>query len=278
MKRLREKLHSQSGMSILLALLMFLVCAMVAASVLGAAASNAGKIRSNQVEHQKYLTLSSAIRLICDELERAEYIGKYQVYEWDTPAETNDKGNIIIPAKYYFYVKQIPGEYSCGDLTAQLPLGKELDAIFGEQFNKLGYEKLTANIEASQVTHRLTVALPDGLDGYPYPKAPDNPTAYEVPKEVTVEVTLNHDTRHIMVKAWLGGGDAPPDDGSNTMSAELVAKVADPSEGLKDGNPLVIDYSPGGRIPGTSSLGTAKDPQNTFPMEWELRWIKKGAA
>ena len=277
MKRLREKLHSKSGMSILLALLMFLVCAMVAASVLGAAASNAGKIRSNQVEHQKYLTLSSAMRLICDELERAEYIGQYQVYEWETPAETDNKGNIITPAKYYFYVEQRPGEYSCGDLTAQLPLGKELDAIFGEQFNKLGYGKLTTNIVTNQVTHRLTVTLPDGLDGYPYPKAPDNPTAYEVSRKVTVEVTLNHDTRHITVKAWLGGGDAPPEDDSNTMSAELVAKIADASKGLKDGNPLVIDYSPGGQIPGDSPSG-AGDSRSTSTMKWELHWIKKGAA
>lgn len=273
MKRLRGKLHSQSGISILLALLMFLVCAMVAASVLGAAASNAGKIRSNQVEHQKYLTLSSAIRLICDELERAEYIGQYQVYEWSVTVP-GDNGEAI--TTNYFYVKQIPGKYSCGDLTTQLPLGKELNKIFSKQFAGAGYEALSG-AEVEDPTPRTLIVTLDGLDGYPAPKDPDKPTAYEVPKKVTVEVTLSHDTRHIMVKAWLGGG-APPDDGSNTMSAELVAKAADPSEGLKDGNPLVIDYSPGGRIPGTSSLGTAKDPQKTFPMKWELRWIKKGAA
>ncbi len=82
MRRLREKLHSESGASILLALLMFLVCGMVASSILAAATSNAGKARSNQVEHQKYLTLSSAIRLVADELERAEYTGQYNLYEW----------------------------------------------------------------------------------------------------------------------------------------------------------------------------------------------------
>ena len=46
MKTLNRKLHSQRGASILLALLFLLACMMVAASVLMAAASNAGKIRS----------------------------------------------------------------------------------------------------------------------------------------------------------------------------------------------------------------------------------------
>lgn len=273
MKRLREKLHSKSGMSILLALLMFLVCAMVAASVLGAAASNAGKIRSNQVEHQKYLTLSSAMRLICDELERAEYTGQYQVYEWSV-AVTGDDGKPITTD--YFYVEQLSGKYSCGDLTAQLPLGKELDEIFSKKFVDAGYKALSgAAVEDS--TKRTLIVTLDGLNGYPAPKDPNNPTAYEVPRKVTVAVTLNHDTRHITVKAWLGGGNAPPEDDSNTMSAELVAKIADASEGLKDGNPLVINYTPGGRIPGDSPSG-AGDSRSTSTMKWELHWIKKGAA
>lgn len=53
MKTLNRKLHSQRGASILLALLFLLACMMVAASVLMAAASNAGKIRSNYEEQQR---------------------------------------------------------------------------------------------------------------------------------------------------------------------------------------------------------------------------------
>lgn len=277
MKRLREKLHGQSGMSILLALLMFLVCVMVAASVLAAATSNAGKIRSNQVEHQKYLTLSSAIRLICDELERAEYIGQYQVYEWSTPEGKDDQGNVITPAVNYFYVKQATGKYSCDRLTAQLPLRKELDEIFSKQFTGGGYRPL-GGTDIEVPTKRTLIVTLDGLDGYPAPKDPAKPTVYEVPQEVTVEVTLSHSTRHITVTAWLGGGDAPPDDGSNVMSAELVAKVADSFGALQDGNPLVIDYNPGGRSPGGSPSGEAKETKITSTMKWELHWIKKGAA
>ena len=79
MRRMRGKWESQSGASILLALLFLLVCMMVSASVLMAAASNAGKIRSNYEEQQRYLALSSALRLVAGELERAEYRGRYDV-------------------------------------------------------------------------------------------------------------------------------------------------------------------------------------------------------
>ena len=271
MKRLSKKLRSESGASILLALLMFLVCVMVAASILAAASSNAGKARSTQAEHQKYLTLSSALRLICDELERAEYIGKYKVFEWSVTSGEGDERTTTD----YFYVKQVEGDYSCGDLTDQLPLGKELDAIFGEQFNKSGYGKLTGNIEPNQVIHHLTVTLPDGLDGYPY-EGSTNPTIYEVPKEVTVEVKLDHGTRHIAVTAWLGNTDTPPDDGSNVMSAELVAKIKDASGALQDGN-LAINCNPGGREAATSPSGTGTE-KKTPTMKWELHWIKKGGS
>lgn len=81
MRRIGRKLKSENGVSILLALLFFLVCIMVGASVLMAAASNAGKTRSNKQEEQAYLALSSALKLVTDDLTAAPYYGKYQYEE-----------------------------------------------------------------------------------------------------------------------------------------------------------------------------------------------------
>lgn len=277
MKRLREKLHSESGASILLALLMFLVCGMVASSVLAAASSNAGKTRSNQAEHQKYLTLSSAIRLAADELERAEYTGQYNVYEWYetyTDYQTDAEGNTVTYSYTidYFYCEQIEGTYTCGDLkdTANdlIPLGKELDAIFARQFTGSGYEALgPGNVETEQKTHTFTVTLPDDLPGYP--DSDSGPEVYRVPKVVTVQAAMDHDTRHITLTAWLGDSPEPPADGSCTMTAELVAK-----------NAPILDYSPGGRTakkPTSGEIPTVKTAVGA-PMKWELNWIGKGAA
>lgn len=79
--RFRRKVRSQRGASLLLALLFLLICAMVGASILMAAASNAGKHRSNLTEHQTYLALSSAVSLLCDELNAAQYQGQYKYWE-----------------------------------------------------------------------------------------------------------------------------------------------------------------------------------------------------
>ena len=72
---LREKLKSSRGASILMALLFLLVCMMVASSLLMAAVSNAGKLQGGRTEQQKYLTLSSGLRLVCGELEEMAYTG-----------------------------------------------------------------------------------------------------------------------------------------------------------------------------------------------------------
>lgn len=311
MKRLSKKLRSQSGASILMALLMLLVCCMVAASVLAAAASNAGKARSNRVEQQKYLTLSSAIQLVADEIQKAEYKGKYTVYEWTEKITTTVTTPIINPdgspgsittstteSKDYFWCEQMQAaagvEYTCGDLTALIPLEKELDEIFSRQFaaKGKGYQPLVNTIPDEKIedskVRTLTVTLPNDLEGYPYPGS--GLPAYQAPDVATVEVQLDHATRHIKLTAWLGDGTAPTDK-SDTMIAELV---------VKEGTAPALTYDPAGRTAGTapwvsgvglvpgqssSNENTTATPHPTDPADpadpvtrWELHWIKKGAA
>lgn len=296
MKRLRKKLGSERGASILLALLMLLVCMMVGASVLAAAASNAGKVKSNQTEQQKYLTLSSAVQLVADELKEASYTGKYKVWEWEVTTTTTDSSNLLNPvtttdSESFFYCQQIEGTYSCKDLTDQLPLGKELDEIFCQQFaakggEAKGYKPLEDTKVEPSTVRTLTVTLPDGLGGYP----DSGPAQYQASKTVTVEVKLDHATKHILLTAWEGTGLTP--DKSRTMQAELVAK---------EGTAPVLDYSPSGKKPGEWDTDKPKIPESTTsptanpkievtvssngetksldtPMKWELNWIKKGAA
>lgn len=278
MTRLREKLNSQRGAAILLALLLFLVCCMAAASVMAAAVSNAGKTRSSSVEQQKYLTLSSAIQLVADELERAEYTGRYNVWEWketktETSVDPSDPENPIETSYdvYYFYCEQIEGTYSCGDLTAQIPLGTELDKIFSQQFRAkggagAGFKPLTdTDAAGSTVVCKLAVALPDNLPGYSY-----SGTDYKAATTVTVQVELNYSTRHITLTAWLGESDTVPADKGNVMIAELVVKT---------GALPTLDYSPTGRKPEDPSGHSPTDSPRAVPtMKWELSSIKKGAA
>ena len=73
MRALRQKLNSQRGASILIAMVFFLLCLTVGAVVLTAATANAGRLASRRQEEQNYLTVSSAARLLRDELAGAEF-------------------------------------------------------------------------------------------------------------------------------------------------------------------------------------------------------------
>lgn len=282
MKRLSKKLHSECGASILMALLLLLVCMMVAASILGAAASNAGKYRSNRVEQQKYLTLSSALNLVIDEIKQAKYTWGYTVYEWTVDEVEDASGNIITPKTNYFYVKQDMGGYSCGDLTAQIPLKDSLEGELSKQFKSkgsIGYVPLSGTTEEDKTVYTLLVTLPENLIGYPYIVDADNPKIYEISRDVTVKLELDHTSHNITLTAWLEDRTAPAN-GSDAMTAELVAK-----------NPPKLDYNPGDRTGGTPpnpyedsnpgdvpSVSVETPKTTTATMQWELNWIRKGAA
>ena len=78
MRRAREKLKSSRGASLALALLLLLVCIAVGVSLLMAAVSNGGRVRSNRQERQGYLALSSAMELVTGDLEKIVYHGNYK--------------------------------------------------------------------------------------------------------------------------------------------------------------------------------------------------------
>lgn len=74
MGRIREKLNSQSGVSFLLALLAFLVAAMVSVTIVAAAVTTVKRVNSDRESQQAQLTLISAAQLVRDEMEETKYI------------------------------------------------------------------------------------------------------------------------------------------------------------------------------------------------------------
>ena len=258
MGRISEKMRSQSGASILLALLFFLLCAMVGASVLMAAASNAGKIRSNRQEQQKYFTLSSALQLVCDELEAAQYTAKYRyVVEdigHDEPIQNGDETGSVWVHDYYKYTyTQETGAYSAvspkGLPEDVLPLLQELDWLFSRDASAavaLKRAEATGNDQYDYVSSAATSKPQKHLLSITV-NAADKSELYQL---VTVTVQLGETDAN---KYYLYLSATLEDDPNYVMYAELVSH-------------------------GTPSIGSAQEGENTSSVTWTLSQITKEAS
>lgn len=164
--RFRRKVRSQRGASLLLALLFLLICAMVGASILMAAASNAGKHRSNLTEHQTYLALSSAVSLLCDELNAAQYQGQYKYWTTTEIVGAGDEATTV--TKTHF--QQLEGIYT-GKMRDILLA--DFDMIFAETCSTSGAVLgcTTSSVLTNAVTYSHRLALQPNtetdLDGRP---------------------------------------------------------------------------------------------------------------
>ena len=245
-KRLRQKLHSQDGVSLLLALLFFLLCGMVAASVLTAAASNAGKLRGSYEEQQKYLALSSALRLVAGQLEQAVYEGCYTVCTWEVTIV--DEEDQTITTRYY-HIRQQPGSFDCGSLHGVLSFQRKLDGLFSREFNGIACAPLPKDTPPSSYTLSVTA---EGGDAAFLEKFPD----------ITIEAAMD-ENRRIHLTAVL----EETEDRAYRMEAELSAQGAP-----------AIEFSPAAdQFPHNAPPGDAHaDTRKTQPVTWKLDWIDRG--
>lgn len=282
MKTLREKLHNQRGASILLALLFLLVCMMVAASVLMAAVSNAGKIRSNYEEQQRYLALSSALRLVAGELERAEYRGQYKFNLWSETKKEED-GTVSDP-QYYYSVTQEEGFFTCGELAKLnadgtpdedpvLTFRKELDGLFAKEFTGTGYKTEVETAPLPTNPPSVLGSTPDVTTRVLTVTVEGDTEIEEKFGPVRVDVDMNQ-SRRIHLKAVLDTGPA----GVYTMEAELTA-VNTPTVSYPTDRPDRLPKNgPDTRADITvefQNLDPIPTEQTALAVTWQLDWITK---
>ena len=237
-----HKLRSQRGASLLLALLFLLLCSMVAASILMAAAANAGKYRSNLEEHQTYLALSSAITTLCYELNRAEYQGQYSCWFKEKTFESDDDTETI-PVKYYF--KQEDGLY-------RYP-GTETDGRFHDlllnSFDALFARELDRVLDSSSVPFESISLKSDSVAmDYALTLTPATGTTLDS-RTVKLSLTIK-DSYAIYITAYLD--DLP----EYKVEAELTPDANAPTI-----SSLSFD-----------AVGSISVKQ-TAPMKWKLGWI-----
>lgn len=277
MKQLKEKLNSQRGASILLALLFLLVCMMAAASVLMSAATNAGKAHSSRQEQQRYFTLSSAVRLVCATLDGATYQGAYDYTRTDHPAETNDlTGEILTPAYSTHTLKQTKGTFAFQQLddtqktsfSIVLPLADDLDTLFSKRFreenisNAVSGDEIKATAQFGQpiVPHSMTLTVK--TDAAAEGEAGAQTLSGLTNQPVTVQVEVQQATGKILITASLTA-----DGYTSRMHAEL-----EPDRTLSS---VLNPEIPSGKA---EADGDGSDPSkvHTESITWHLTGIEKG--
>ena len=67
--KLKNKIQSNNGATLVFALVALIFCVMVAAVVIYTAFSNVGRVKNTQSEEQNYLSVSSAVMMFKDLLE-----------------------------------------------------------------------------------------------------------------------------------------------------------------------------------------------------------------
>lgn len=78
MQVVSRKLRSQSGASMVLALIFFLLCVLVGGTVLTAASVSAGRTGRDRASYQQYLAVSSAAGLAAEDLQKLIFTGSWQ--------------------------------------------------------------------------------------------------------------------------------------------------------------------------------------------------------
>ena len=220
MKRAAEKLNSRRGASILLALVFVLTCVMVGISILSAAASNAGRTHSNHEEQQLYLSLSSALQLVADDLSNASYTPNVKdlCREDSEPVEVgkDEEGNVITETYTTYTHTFSRAEGSIEGCLLKNLFQKKLDAVFdtymsGRNFpsSSLGYDTFVYinNISPAETVAPFTLTVTPDMAGLPIEAGRD---PYHAAQAVEVDVDID-DNYRITLTAHLPDSDAEAD-------------------------------------------------------------------
>lgn len=291
MALVKRKLKSQSGASIILAMLLLLLCIMIGSSILAAGMSNAGKGFSMRTAQQEYFMVKSAIELVCGELEKLEYKGKYtfsgeEFHCCDLPDHTFADHMQFIHYELKYVMKQ--GELSG---TVQLPdtFKNEMRDSFDRLYAVPFYYASSIPPLSEEVYQRTYIIDPDPALGlgprFDGPEVSEKQTdpykfvikvndssgsfpgfASNIPlRDKTVDVTVEiiESDLSLKVTAEITGT------GSNKMEALMRTDTTPPVNVFTA--PTDADASPYG----TPSPVPVYTRQIATPLKWKAEYIRK---
>jgi len=212
MNRARAKLHSSSGASMVMALLFLLLCLMVGAVILTAASANAGRVSRQRSQQQDYFTVSSAAKLLRDELEGLTFT----TGEWhssDSGDGSSETGSVTPHVTPVGSLRQLVGERAQmvfenqtvyltpeSNVLASIPLsvadtGGDFDAVSATLFVDVDFTLTIAiSLTDSPASYPLTLAFPPDADvAIASNTVPYTVTVQEYVEGVLTDVTYYYD-------------------------------------------------------------------------------------
>jgi len=171
MKDLSTKLKSESGKTLLIAMVFFLVCIVTASVLLTGAASHSVKAPGGEDRQKESLALSSAMKLVCGEItaEGARYQGQYTYTAQVRRVVMDEPEWQVVSEK----CEQTRGNFeNCGMINSAAPLlVDQLDLIFAKQSFKgqagdgVQY-KSRAGMPQNIIELPFVLTLEDGAEEY----------------------------------------------------------------------------------------------------------------
>ena len=105
MSKIKQKLHSRSGASMLLAMVFMMFCTFVGGTVLAAAVANGNRVAQQTNEQQAYLNQRSALMVIADQLKQGADNGlqmtiSFDYVDEDNPSSQKTSCNVASPTEF----------------------------------------------------------------------------------------------------------------------------------------------------------------------------------
>ncbi len=200
MSGIRQKLKSQRGASMVLALMFLLICIMISAVILIAASANADRTADQSQEQSEYLSASSALALLqADSTQWGAYQG----------AETKVMYTCYELKAHETLIEIIGGSCSSGSVTAFATTaggtpGGLIGEVLGEMAETIAKSKTTYNAPVYYSASALTKTFTIQAEGMPDTEvtltmSDNEETLYDV--DVTINVVDSPYTLHLPLEA-----------------------------------------------------------------------------
>jgi len=259
-KAIQNKLHNQTGASLLIALLYFLTALMVGAVVLTAAATNAGRLGRNRQEQQNYLAVASAAQLVQEDLRDTVFTVGYTKTITETISTSVVDGTTHTKVVYSLpKYKQVPPTLSAKNKLLTEQPKDDLANL---------YYYLTQNEPGADIDLGVTLADPYSMKYELTFTAKDLPNVkgvLEIGKEISsppADKTLTAENSKITVKLYIEEADGKK---TNAMTLLFTPNIKQPTSSYES---KPSEDTPGGI-----------DHVTTYTTEitWDTCVVTKGA-